>query len=72
METPAYDMDRQQEWRFYPYTWNQSHDQATVLLMVPSETAEEDVSVIIDRHYVIAGVSGQAPIIKVKPRRTLK
>ncbi|KAJ4495026.1 hypothetical protein C8J55DRAFT_498206 [Lentinula edodes] len=57
-------MDRQQEWRYSPYTWHQSHDQATVLLMIPFEATEEDISVTIDCNYIFAGVSGQAPIIK--------
>lgn len=34
--------------------------------MVPFEVAEEDVAVTIDHNYIIAGVSGQAPIIKVR------
>ncbi|KAF5377373.1 hypothetical protein D9757_008037 [Collybiopsis confluens] len=59
-------MEHQQEWRYSPYTWHQSHDQATVLLMVPSDTAEEDVSVAIEKDYIVAGISGQAPIIKGK------
>ncbi|KIK63141.1 hypothetical protein GYMLUDRAFT_41463 [Collybiopsis luxurians FD-317 M1] len=57
-------MERQQEWRYSPYSWHQSHDQATVLLMVPFETTEEDVSVAIEQNYVIAGISGQASMIK--------
>ncbi|KAJ4476226.1 hypothetical protein J3R30DRAFT_416285 [Lentinula aciculospora] len=62
MET--YGMNRQQEWRYSPYSWHQSHDQATVLLMVPLEATDEDISVTIDCNHIVAGVSGQAPIIK--------
>ena len=36
-----------------------------MLLMVPSDTTEEDVSVVIEKDYIVAGISGQAPIIKV-------
>ncbi|KAJ3998954.1 hypothetical protein F5050DRAFT_1741194 [Lentinula boryana] len=59
-----YRMDRPQEWRYSPYSWHQSHDQATVLLTVPFEATEEDISVTIECNFIVAGVSGQAPIIK--------
>ncbi|THV03214.1 hypothetical protein K435DRAFT_817376 [Dendrothele bispora CBS 962.96] len=46
--------------RYSEYSWHQ----ATVLLMVPSDTTEEDTSVVIERNYLIAGVRGQPPIVK--------
>ncbi|CCM04311.1 uncharacterized protein FIBRA_06482 [Fibroporia radiculosa] len=49
---------------YQPYSWHQSHDQATVILLVPYETLEDDVSVVIERNYLIAGVRGQNPIVK--------
>ncbi|KAJ3727922.1 hypothetical protein C8R42DRAFT_656841 [Lentinula raphanica] len=60
----AYSSERRQEWRYSPYSWHQSHDQATVLLTVPFEATEEDLSVTIDSNFIVAGVTGQAPIIK--------
>ncbi|KIJ12806.1 hypothetical protein PAXINDRAFT_170998 [Paxillus involutus ATCC 200175] len=48
----------------HSYSWHQSHDQATVLLLVPSETSKEDVVVVIERNYLLAGVRGQQPIVK--------
>jgi len=47
-----------------PYSWHQSHDQATVLLVVPYETQEEEVAVVIEKNYLLAGVHGQQPIVK--------
>ncbi|EIW83988.1 hypothetical protein CONPUDRAFT_50874 [Coniophora puteana RWD-64-598 SS2] len=38
--------------------------QATVLLLVPYETWREDVQVVIERNYLLAGVRGQSPIVK--------
>ncbi|KAL0576793.1 hypothetical protein V5O48_005201 [Marasmius crinis-equi] len=52
------------EWRHTPYSWHQSHDQVTVLLKVPYHATEEDISVVIERNYIVAGVIGQAPIAK--------
>ncbi|KAL0063985.1 hypothetical protein AAF712_009053 [Marasmius tenuissimus] len=52
------------EWRHIPYSWHQSHDQVTVLLKVPFHATEEDVSVLIERNYIVAGAAGQAPIVK--------
>ncbi|EIN03722.1 hypothetical protein PUNSTDRAFT_146892 [Punctularia strigosozonata HHB-11173 SS5] len=49
-----------------PYSWHQSHDQATVLLHVPYDTADEDVDVVIERDNLVAGVRGQPPVIKGK------
>ncbi|KAI0346122.1 hypothetical protein BDW22DRAFT_1352117 [Trametopsis cervina] len=46
------------------YSWHQSHDQATVLLLVPYDTEDDDVNVIFDGNYLVAGVGGQAPIVK--------
>ncbi|KIO09130.1 hypothetical protein M404DRAFT_308072, partial [Pisolithus tinctorius Marx 270] len=48
----------------HSYSWHQSHDQATVLLLVPLETSEEDVAVVIERSYLLAGVKGQQPVVK--------
>ncbi|KAF8625535.1 hypothetical protein AX15_005302 [Amanita polypyramis BW_CC] len=50
--------------RNYSYSWHQSHDQATILLMVPYETHEEDLVVTIDRNYLVAGVQGKPPVVK--------
>ncbi|TFK40305.1 hypothetical protein BDQ12DRAFT_628198 [Crucibulum laeve] len=57
-------MDRYNERPYYSYSYHQSHDQMTVLLMVPYNTHEEDLSVAFDREYVIAGVRGQPPVVK--------
>ncbi|KAI0822461.1 hypothetical protein BC628DRAFT_1327213 [Trametes gibbosa] len=48
------------------YSWHQSHDQATILLLLPYETVEDDVSVIIEEEYLVAGVLGQPPVVKGK------
>ncbi|KAI6117237.1 hypothetical protein EDD16DRAFT_1885359 [Pisolithus croceorrhizus] len=48
----------------HSYSWHQSHDQATVLLLVPLDTSEEDVAVVIERSYLLAGVKGQQPVVK--------
>ncbi|KAI0360149.1 hypothetical protein OH77DRAFT_1419555 [Trametes cingulata] len=48
------------------YSWHQSHDQATVLLLLPYDTVEDDVSVIIEDEYLVAGVLGQPPVVKGK------
>ncbi|EIW57311.1 uncharacterized protein TRAVEDRAFT_29444 [Trametes versicolor FP-101664 SS1] len=48
------------------YSWHQSHDQATVLLLLPYDTAEDDVAVIIEEDYLVAGAHGQPPLVKGK------
>ncbi|KAL1682954.1 hypothetical protein EV122DRAFT_202715 [Schizophyllum commune] len=48
------------------YSWHQSHDQATILLMVPNSAREEDVVVTIEGQYLVAGIKGREPIIKGK------
>ncbi|KAI0072534.1 hypothetical protein K474DRAFT_1711513 [Panus rudis PR-1116 ss-1] len=40
--------------------------QATILLLVPYETVDDDVIVSIERKYIVAGVRGQVPILKGK------
>ncbi|KAF7327626.1 TPK-B1-binding domain-containing protein [Mycena kentingensis (nom. inval.)] len=47
------------------YTWHQSHDQATVLLVVPASTTDADIHVEIESTgtYIVAGLHGQ-PLIK--------
>lgn len=50
--------------RFPAYSWHQSHDQATVLLLVPYGTTEEDVLVAIEQNSLVARVRGQPPIVK--------
>ncbi|KAK2460878.1 hypothetical protein APHAL10511_007348 [Amanita phalloides] len=50
--------------RNYSYSWHQSHDQATILLMVPFETHEEDLLVTIERNYLVVGVHGKPPVVK--------
>ncbi|KAI0691525.1 hypothetical protein C8T65DRAFT_670430 [Cerioporus squamosus] len=56
-------MDRLHD-HYQSYSWHQSHDQATVLLLLPYETVEEDVSVTIEENYLVAGVRGQPPVVK--------
>ncbi|KAI0806021.1 hypothetical protein BC629DRAFT_1590447 [Irpex lacteus] len=56
-------MQRAQEFD-QSYSWHQSHDQATVLFLVPYDTAEEDVHVIFDNNHLVAGVRGHQPIVK--------
>ncbi|KAJ7727282.1 thiamine pyrophosphokinase [Mycena maculata] len=48
------------------YSWHQSHDQATVLFLVPYGTSEADIKVEIEPtgNYLVAGVRGQPPTIK--------
>ncbi|KAF8426495.1 hypothetical protein L210DRAFT_3420634 [Boletus edulis BED1] len=53
-------MDKTQDTHRQPYSWHQ----ATVLLLVPCETSKEDVVVIIERNYLLAGVRGQQPVVK--------
>ncbi|KAJ7127047.1 hypothetical protein C8R44DRAFT_780295 [Mycena epipterygia] len=50
------------------YSWHQSHDQATVLFIVPYETSETDIQVEIEPtgNYLVAGLRGQPPTIKGK------
>ncbi|KAH8822852.1 hypothetical protein DL96DRAFT_1619522 [Flagelloscypha sp. PMI_526] len=45
---------------FFSYSWHQ----ATVLLMVPYETKEDDVEVVLNQGYIVAGVRNQPPIVK--------
>ncbi|KAF9565227.1 hypothetical protein CPC08DRAFT_659499 [Agrocybe pediades] len=59
-------MEKYNERPYYPYSWHQSHDQATVLLMVPYAVQDEDVSVVIDTIHLIIEVKGQCPIVKGK------
>ncbi|KAH6913031.1 thiamine pyrophosphokinase [Coprinopsis sp. MPI-PUGE-AT-0042] len=59
-------MEKYNERQYYPYSWHQSHDQATVLLMVPYDTQDEDLSVVIDRQYLVVGVKNHPPTIKGK------
>ncbi|GJE96604.1 hypothetical protein PsYK624_128030 [Phanerochaete sordida] len=56
-------MDRPHE-SFLPYSWHQSHDQATVLLYVPYETEGDDLEVKLERNYLVAGVKRQPAIVK--------
>ncbi|KAF7312319.1 TPK-B1-binding domain-containing protein [Mycena indigotica] len=48
------------------YSWHQSHDQATVLLLIPHSTTEADIHVEIEStgQFIIAGLHGQPPILK--------
>lgn len=57
-------MERYNERMYFPYSWHQSHDQATVLVMVPHDTQDEDLSVRIESEYLVVGVKGQTPTIK--------
>ncbi|KAF9790908.1 hypothetical protein BJ322DRAFT_999930 [Thelephora terrestris] len=58
-------MDRYDE-GYNSYSWHQSHDQATVLVIVPHDTVEEDVVVVLEGNHLVAGVVGQTPTIKGK------
>ncbi|KAI9061040.1 hypothetical protein FKP32DRAFT_1594716 [Trametes sanguinea] len=60
-----HDMDRLHD-HHQSYSWHQSHDQATVLLLLPYDTVEDDVSVIVEEEYLVAGVAGQPPVVKGK------
>ncbi|KAG2351492.1 hypothetical protein BDR07DRAFT_1443909 [Suillus spraguei] len=53
-------MEKTSEHQKHSYSWHQ----ATVLLLVPYETSREDVVVVIERNYLLAGVKGQQPIVK--------
>ncbi|KAF8896271.1 hypothetical protein BD779DRAFT_1494956 [Infundibulicybe gibba] len=53
-------MDGYNEYPYYSYSWHQ----ATVLLMVPYETQDEDVVVVIERNYLVVGVRGESPTVK--------
>ncbi|KAH8994881.1 hypothetical protein EDB92DRAFT_2085163 [Lactarius akahatsu] len=57
-------MSRSSEYQSSTYSWHQSHDQATVLLLVPYSTNEGELHVIIEQNILVAGVRGQAPLIK--------
>ncbi|KAJ7158808.1 hypothetical protein C8R46DRAFT_1110360 [Mycena filopes] len=48
------------------YSWHQSHDQATVLFLIPYGTTEADIQVEIEPtgNYLVAGIRGQPPTIK--------
>ncbi|EPQ54247.1 hypothetical protein GLOTRDRAFT_130625 [Gloeophyllum trabeum ATCC 11539] len=46
------------------YSWHQSHDQATVLIVVPYEITDDDILFIVDGHHLAAGVHGHAPMVK--------
>ncbi|KAI0264487.1 hypothetical protein BC834DRAFT_883346 [Gloeopeniophorella convolvens] len=46
------------------YSWHQSHDQATVLLLVPHNIKEDELHVTIEQNILVAGVRGHPPIIK--------
>ncbi|KIO25041.1 hypothetical protein M407DRAFT_25576 [Tulasnella calospora MUT 4182] len=46
------------------WSWHQSHDQATVLLLVPGDLGEDDLSVFLDDKHLIVSVRGDAPAIK--------
>ncbi|KAI0064779.1 hypothetical protein BV25DRAFT_1913954 [Artomyces pyxidatus] len=48
----------------HPYSWHQSHDQATVLFLVPYQVRDDEVQVTIERNNLVAGVRGQPPIVK--------
>ncbi|EJF64649.1 hypothetical protein DICSQDRAFT_178276 [Dichomitus squalens LYAD-421 SS1] len=56
-------MDRLHD-HYQSYSWHQSHDQATVLVLLPYDTVEEEVSVIIEENHLVAGVRGQPPVVK--------
>ncbi|KAG6836823.1 hypothetical protein H0H93_002669 [Arthromyces matolae] len=56
-------MDRHEK-TYYSYSWHQSHDQATVLVLVPHDTQLEDVFVVVERNHLLVGVEGQPPIVK--------
>ncbi|KII89926.1 hypothetical protein PLICRDRAFT_107645 [Plicaturopsis crispa FD-325 SS-3] len=53
-------MDKYSANHYQSYSWHQ----ATVLLLLPYDTAEDDTVVTIERNYLIAGVRNQTPHIK--------
>ncbi|KAF8899945.1 hypothetical protein CPB84DRAFT_1709359 [Gymnopilus junonius] len=57
-------MDKYTERPYYPYSWHQSHDQATVLLMVPYSVQDEDLSVVIDSNHLVIQVKGHHSIVE--------
>ncbi|KAH7884517.1 hypothetical protein F5I97DRAFT_1890037 [Phlebopus sp. FC_14] len=57
-------MEKAHDSHKHSYSWHQSHDQATVLLLVPYETSKDDVVVVMERNYLLAGVRGQPPVVK--------
>ncbi|KAH8117842.1 hypothetical protein DFH11DRAFT_862052 [Phellopilus nigrolimitatus] len=46
------------------YSWHQSLDQATVNIFVPHETILDDLEVVIDPPFMVAGIRGQTPLLK--------
>ncbi|KAH9031069.1 hypothetical protein EDB84DRAFT_1493443 [Lactarius hengduanensis] len=60
-------MSRSSEYQSSTYSWHQVEfvqHQATVLLLVPYSTNEGELHVIIEQNILVAGVRGQAPLIK--------
>ncbi|KAI0279730.1 hypothetical protein BGY98DRAFT_1089100 [Russula aff. rugulosa BPL654] len=53
-------MSRLSEFQSSTYSWHQ----ATVLLLVPYNTKEDELHVIIEQDILVAGVRGQTPLIK--------
>ncbi|KAG8906388.1 hypothetical protein FRB99_006983 [Tulasnella sp. 403] len=49
---------------FQRWSWHQSHDQATVLLLVPTDLVEDDLSIHLDERHLIVSVRGEPPAIK--------
>ena len=50
----------------YGWTFHQSHDQATVLFLVPQSVSSRDLDIRIGSDYIIASVRSQPAIIKAR------
>lgn len=54
------------DFEYYPYSWHQSHDQVTVLLMVPYDTQEDEISVCLQATSLLVSIQDQPPAVKGK------
>ncbi|KAN0061498.1 hypothetical protein ACQY0O_006345 [Thecaphora frezii] len=50
----------------YGWTFHQSHDQATVLFLVPQTVSSRDLDITIGSDYIIAAIRSHPPIIKAR------
>jgi hypothetical protein len=47
------------------YIWSQSSDQVTISFLVPETSKAKDLDIVIEHHYLRAGLKGQEPVFKV-------
>lgn len=59
-------MDQQRAGPLYGWTFHQSHDQATVLFLVPQKTSASDLDIRIASDHVFASTSNGPPILHAK------